>query len=40
MNERLLAGSGLSGHIRLTAFALQFVAIGALVNGMAISYLG
>jgi hypothetical protein len=36
----LLTGSGLSGDLRLTAFALLFVAVGALVNGMTISYLG
>jgi hypothetical protein len=36
----LLTGSGLSGDLRLTAFALLFAAVGALVNGMTISYLG
>jgi len=36
----LLAGGGLSGDVGLTAFALLFVAIGALVNGITISYLG
>jgi hypothetical protein len=36
----LLAGSGLSSGVRLAAFALLFVAIGALVNGMTIAYLG
>ena len=35
----LLTGSGLSGDLRLSAFALLFVAVGALVNGMTISYL-
>ncbi len=36
----LIAGSGHSDDIALAAFALLFVAIGALVNGMTISYLG
>jgi MFS family permease len=35
----LLAGSGLSDDVRLAAFALLFVALGALANGMTISYL-
>jgi MFS family permease len=36
----LLIGSGLSGDLRLAAFALLFVVVGALVNGMTIAYLG
>ena len=36
----LLTGSELSEDIRLAAFALLFIAVGALVNGMTISYLG
>ena len=36
----LLTDSGLSGNLRLAAFALLFAAVGALVNGMTISYLG